>query len=98
MKTYSSRQLTIYISLLTYFISNTFAVVHMVVIARVLVLLGFVILFFLASYFYVMFVINKYISDKIRPVYKTIKDLPLKREKTGRKIFRFYQPAFKCKI
>jgi two-component system phosphate regulon sensor histidine kinase PhoR len=32
-----------------------------------------------------MFVINKYISDKIRPVYKTIKDLPLSVKKLEEK-------------
>jgi two-component system, OmpR family, phosphate regulon sensor histidine kinase PhoR len=40
------------------------------------------VLFSLVSYFYIMFVINKYIYDKIKPVYKTIKDLPL----SGRKL------------
>ncbi len=42
---------------------------------------GFVVVFFLVSYFYVLWVINKYISNKIRPVYKTIKDLPLSGKK-----------------
>jgi two-component system, OmpR family, phosphate regulon sensor histidine kinase PhoR len=85
MKTYSSRQLTIYISLLLTSLATLLLVFTWWLSPGFLVLLGFVILFFLASFFYVMFVINKYISDKIRPVYKTIKDLPLSGKKLEEK-------------
>jgi two-component system, OmpR family, phosphate regulon sensor histidine kinase PhoR len=85
MKTYSSRQLTLYISLLltalvavilflTWWFSPGFSVIA-----------GFTAIFFLLSFFYVNFIINKYISDKIRPVYKTIKDLPLSGKKLAEK-------------
>ncbi|WP_372948052.1 sensor histidine kinase [Mariniphaga sp.] len=85
MKTYSSRQLTIYISLLLTSLATLLLVFTWWLSPGFLVLLGFVLLFFLASFFYVMFVINKYISDKIRPVYKTIKDLPLSVKKLEEK-------------
>lgn len=85
MKTYSSRQLTLYISLslaalvaVLLFFAWWFA-------SGIFVLLGFAVVFFLLSYFYVNFIINKYISDKIRPVYKTIKDLPLSGKKLAEK-------------
>ncbi len=38
-------------------------------------------LFFLASYFSILFVIKKYIIDRVRPIYNTIRDLPLSGEK-----------------
>ncbi|HDR51107.1 MAG TPA: sensor histidine kinase [Mariniphaga anaerophila] len=85
MKTYSSRQLTIYISLLLTALATLLLVFTWWFSPGILVLLVFIIVFFLAAYFYVMFVINKYISDKIRPVYKTIKDLPLSGKKLAEK-------------
>ena len=85
MKTYSSRQLTIYISLLLTSLATVLLVFTWWLNPGVFVLLGFVAVFFLASYFFLMFVINKYISDKIRPVYKTIKDLPLSGKKLAEK-------------
>jgi two-component system, OmpR family, phosphate regulon sensor histidine kinase PhoR len=85
MKTYSSSQLTAYITvllttlvfillLLTWWMSSGFLTVAI-----------FTAAFFMISYFYVMYVINKYISDKIRPVYRTIKDLPLSGKKLAEK-------------
>jgi two-component system, OmpR family, phosphate regulon sensor histidine kinase PhoR len=85
MKTYTSRQLTIYISLLLTSLATLLLVFTWWLSPGILVLLGFVIVFYLAAYFYVMFIINKYISDKIRPVYKTIKDLPLSGKKLAEK-------------
>lgn len=85
MKTYSSRQLTIYISLLLTSLATLLLVFTWWFSPGILVLLVFIVVFFLAAYFYVMFVINKYISDKIRPVYKTIKDLPLSGKKLAEK-------------
>ncbi len=82
MKTYSSRRLTVYISLL----HTSLATLLLFLICWsspgfwVLPLLA--IIFFAISFFFVFYVINRYISDKIRPVYKTIKDLPL----SGRKL------------
>lgn len=85
MKTYSSRQLTLYISLLL----TAFVAVLLIFAwwfeSGIFVLPGFAVVFFIVSYFYVNFIINKYISDKIRPVYKTIKDLPLSGKKLAEK-------------
>jgi len=77
MKTYSSRQLTIYIAGLLTSLAAIMLVLTWCLNTGILVIAGFVIVFLIFSYFYVHYVINKYISDKIRPVYKTIKDLPL---------------------
>lgn len=42
-------------------------------------------LFFLASYFSILFVIKKYIIDRIKPIYNTIRDLPLSGKKMEEK-------------
>ncbi|MFW6309935.1 MAG: sensor histidine kinase [Prolixibacteraceae bacterium] len=46
---------------------------------------GFSLFFFSVAFFLVLYVINKYIFEKIRPVYKTIKDLPLSGKKMEEK-------------
>ncbi len=85
MKTYSSRQLTLYISLLLTALAVVILFLAWWFSPGALVMLGFAAVFFLLSFFYINFIINKYISDKIRPVYKTIKDLPLSGKKLAEK-------------
>lgn len=85
MKTYSSRQLTAYIAVILTSLATVLIFLTWWLSPDIFFVLLFVILFFLISYFYIMFVINKYISDKIRPVYNTIKDLPLSGKKLAEK-------------
>ncbi|NQU52314.1 MAG: sensor histidine kinase [Bacteroidetes bacterium] len=42
-------------------------------------------LFFLASYFSILFIMKKYIIDRIRPIYNTIRDLPISGKKMEEK-------------
>jgi two-component system phosphate regulon sensor histidine kinase PhoR len=42
-------------------------------------------LFFLAAYYSILFIIKKYIIDRIKPVYNTIRDLPLSGKKMDEK-------------
>lgn len=85
MKTYSSRQLTVYIAVLLTSLAALFLLLEWWLSPGLVLIMVFVVVFFIASYFYIMFVINKYISDKIKPVYKTIKDLPLSGKKLAEK-------------
>ncbi|MDD4107202.1 MAG: ATP-binding protein [Prolixibacteraceae bacterium] len=85
MKTYSSRQLTIYITGILTSIAALMLVLTWCLSAGILVIAVFVVIFLSFSFFYVNYVINKFISDKIRPVYKTIKDLPLSGKKMKEK-------------
>ncbi len=85
MKTYSSRQLTAYIAVLLTLLATLLILFTWWLSPGIYLIFLFSILFFLASYFYIIFVINKYISDKIKPVYKTIKDLPLSGKKLAEK-------------
>jgi two-component system phosphate regulon sensor histidine kinase PhoR len=82
MRTYSSRQLTTYLSVGLTLLTTLFLLFCWWLDVGILTIIVMSILFFVASFFSVLFVINKYILDKIRPVYKTIKDLPL----SGRKL------------
>ncbi len=85
MKTYSSQQLTAYIAVLLTSLATLLILFTWWLSPGIYLVILFIILFFVISYFYIMFVINKYISDKIKPVYKTIKDLPLSGKKLAEK-------------
>lgn len=85
MKTYSSRQLTIYIALILTSLAALLLLVTWWLVPALPVIIGFVAGFFLISFLLIMYMINRYISDKIRPVYKTIKDLPLSGKKLAEK-------------
>ncbi|HKL34395.1 MAG TPA: ATP-binding protein [Tangfeifania sp.] len=85
MRTYSSRQLTTYLSLGLTLMAALFLLISWWLNAGILINIGLVILFFIVSFFSILFAINKYILDKIRPVYKTIKDLPLSGKKMDEK-------------
>lgn len=85
MKTYSSRQLTAYIAVLLTSLATLLLLLTWWLSPGWIMLIVFIAIFYTVSYFYVMYVINKYISDKIRPVYKTIKDLPLSGKKLAEK-------------
>ncbi len=82
MKIYSSSFLAAIVS-----VSLTILTLFFVFIANLyqgnnLLIVFATILFFLAAYFSILFVIKKYIIDRIRPVYNTIRDLPV----SGRKL------------
>lgn len=88
MKTYSAKRLSLYITVLL-LVSNSifflieekkdFGAVHSGL---------FILLFGALSYFLVLFILNRYINDKIKPIYKTIRDVPIsgKKEKLIQKI------------
>lgn len=52
---------------------------------NVLVIIITTVLFFTAAYFAILFIIQKYIIDRIRPIYNTIRDLPLSGKKLDEK-------------
>ncbi len=85
MKTHSSRKLATYISLALTSLVLFFLFFNWWFASNIFVILFFTAGFFLFSFFAILFVINKYILDKIRPVYKTIKDLPLSGNKMEEK-------------
>lgn len=85
MKTHSSRELTIYISAILTILAALFMFLISQFTPNLIVIIGFSLIFFGLAFFLILFVINKYIFEKIRPVYKTIKDLPLSGKKMEEK-------------
>ncbi len=81
MKTYSSRQLALYISGILTFIVAFFMLLNYYVSQNFWFILGFTFLFLIISYIILVYSLNKYITDKIKPVYKTILDLPVSGKK-----------------
>ncbi|WP_167604796.1 sensor histidine kinase [Maribellus sediminis] len=77
MRTYSSKFLATIVAAIL-----TILVLAMLLLVKyygqyLLVLLIPVVLFFVAAYFSISFIIRKYIIDRIKPIYNTIRDLPL---------------------
>ncbi len=86
MKTFSSKILSTIVSL----VLTLLAVGMMVLTSRnglSLPLIGVAgIVFFTVSYFSIMFIIKKYIIDRIKPIYNTIRNLPLSGRKLDEKL------------
>ena len=81
MRTYSSRQLALYLSGTFTLVAAFFMLMNFYVSQNLITILVFSLLFLLFSYLFLYFILNKYISDKIKPVYKTILDLPVSSRK-----------------
>lgn len=86
MRTYSSRQLALYLSGTFTLVAAFFMLMNFYVSQNLITILVFSLLFLLFSYVFLYFILNKYISDKIKPVYKTILDLPVSSKKLDLKI------------
>ncbi len=85
MKTYSSRFLSIIVSVtLTILVLGIMLLVHYFG-ERIWVIAASTLLFFGAAYFSIVFIMQKYIIDRIRPIYNTIRDLPLSGKKMEEK-------------
>lgn len=78
MRTYSSRQLAIYISFLLTFLVGFLMLLEYYINASPVVFLVFLFFFLIAAYILLQYILRKYINDKIKPVYKTIIDLPFR--------------------
>lgn len=88
MNTYSSRQLAFTISIVLTILSGFMVLAGYYINSGIGVILSGLLLFMAISYFILQFILKKYIRDKIKPVYKTILDIPSdtrKQEKGGRK-------------
>ena len=82
MRTYSSKFLATIVSVVL-----TLIALGMMLSVRyfgyfAVVIIAGTILFFAAAYFSILFIISKYLIDRIKPIYNTIRDLPL----SGRKL------------
>jgi len=81
MKTYSSVLLATIVSVVLTILALTFMVMAYTYGSNIVVFVLFSLFFFLASYFSILYVIKKYVIDRIRPIHNTIRDLPLSGKK-----------------
>lgn len=85
MRTYTSKLLTTVVSIeLTLLVIGIMLVIYNYG-QNPAALVIFALLFFLVSYFSILFIIKKYIVDRIKPIYNTIRDLPLSGKKLEEK-------------
>lgn len=81
MKTYSAKRLSLYITIIL--LGSSF-VFHLTMARNdhgLVYSILFLLLFGTVAYFLVLFILNRYINDKIQPIYKTIRDVPISGKK-----------------
>lgn len=76
MQIQSSRQLAYVISAVLTFLAGFFILLWYYIDASLIWMLAFLLVFMTTSFVILQFLLRKYISEKIRPVYKTILDKP----------------------
>ncbi|MBW8334320.1 MAG: sensor histidine kinase [Prolixibacteraceae bacterium] len=85
MKTYSAKRLSLFITVLLLISNFGFFLVQSKKDFGSVFSILFISLFGAASYFLVLFILNRYINEKINPIYKTIREVPVsgRKEKVG---------------
>jgi len=85
MKTYSAKRLSLFITVLLLISNFGFFLIQSKKDFGSVFSILFIILFGTVSYFLVLFILNRYINEKINPIYKTIREVPVsgRKEKVG---------------
>ncbi|WP_246241542.1 sensor histidine kinase [Draconibacterium mangrovi] len=86
MRTYSSKFLAILVAIILTLLAFGIAMLAHYFGENILVITISTVAFFVAAYFSILYIIKKYIIDRIRPLYNTIRDLPLSGKKMEEKI------------
>lgn len=82
MNTYSAKRLSLSITVLLLISNFVFFLIQSKKDFGPVVSILFIILFCTLSYFLVLFILNRYINDKIKPIYKTIREVPISGKKS----------------
>ena len=82
MKTYSAKRLALYITALLLISNFGFFLIRSKKDFGEAFSILFIILFCTMSYFLVLFILNRYINEKIKPIYKTIREVPVSGKKS----------------
>ncbi|MCW0481491.1 sensor histidine kinase [Gaoshiqia sediminis] len=85
MKTYPVRKLAFYMALMISVLYLFFGLLSTYSKSPAYINLLFVAIFFLLIYLSVVFVLKKYINDKIEPIYKVIREIPVQEKAKGKK-------------
>ncbi|WP_321369048.1 ATP-binding protein [uncultured Draconibacterium sp.] len=86
MRTYSSKFLAILVAVILTVLALGIALLAHYLGENILVIAAFTLVFFGAAYFAILYIIKKYIIDRIKPLYNTIRDLPLSGKKMDEKL------------
>lgn len=86
MRTYSSKFLAILVAVILTVLALGIALIAHYFGENILVIAAFTLVFFGAAYFAILYIIKKYIIDRIKPLYNTIRDLPLSGKKMDEKL------------
>jgi two-component system phosphate regulon sensor histidine kinase PhoR len=81
MKTYSAKRLALYITAVLLISNFAFFILESKKDYGLFYSSIFIVLFCFISFFLVLFILNKYINDKIKPIYKTIREVPVSGKK-----------------
>ena len=81
MKTYSAKRLSLYITSLLLISNFGFFLIRSKKDFGPVFSIVFIILFCTLSFFLVLFILNRYINHKIKPIYKTIREVPVSGKK-----------------
>ncbi|MCY1722590.1 ATP-binding protein [Prolixibacteraceae bacterium Z1-6] len=85
MKTYSSKFLAVIVSVTLSILAFVIAILAHYYNNHFWIIIVPTILFFAAAYYAILFIMQKYIIDRIKPIYNTIRDLPLSGKKLEEK-------------
>jgi two-component system, OmpR family, phosphate regulon sensor histidine kinase PhoR len=82
VNTYSAKRLALYITALLLLSNFVFFLINSTKDFGIILSIVFIILFCALSYFLVLFILNRYINDRIKPIYKTIREVPISGKKS----------------
>lgn len=85
MKTYTAKFLSLTVSIALSILALAIALLAYYCGDNILIIIISVVVFFATAYFSILFVFQKYIIDRIKPIYNTIRDLPLSGKKLEQK-------------
>ncbi len=81
MNTYSAKRLALSITVLLFIFNFGFFLVRSKKDFGPVLSILFILIFCAVSYFLVLYILNRYINEKIKPIYKTIRDVPISGKK-----------------
>jgi len=81
MKTYSAKRLSLSISVFLLIFNSVFFLILSRKDFQTVYYILFIFLFGAIFYFLVLFILNRYINEKIKPIYKTIREVPISGKK-----------------
>ncbi len=86
MKIYTSKGITLIVSIILTVLHTALMFLSFYTSNNIFIIVLLSIVFFVVTYLGILYIVKNYISEKIRPVYKIIKDLPLSEKKMNQRL------------